>query len=419
MTYVAGNTDRVSRRTLAAGAFAVAVVALGYGIVLPLIPVMLNQLIPTPSPSDIAWHTSLLTGAFAIAPLIAAAPWGVLSDRYGRQPVLVIGLLGFSVTFGATAFPTSLVAFYAARLLNGAFAAAVFPTVLASVTDLGRDESWRGRAFALVSAASSVGLLAGPILGGLAADLPPLPYDFGAVPSWRVLAFLSVAVLALAAAATFVLIKPNGGESRSSLRHAPERKLSQVARLAFVLLAAVVAAGLGLFEVGLTLQSRVLAMSSSALGLMFAGCMVVMLLVQTLAFSPLARPARTQWFISPAFLLLGFGLTLILWSPGNSGLVLATAGVAAAGGFLSPALAYWLSYDSGTRAGVHLGLESAAVSIGQTLGSTTAVLLIGNSVWGAIWLTGLTIGSAAAALALSLYLSRSGKAVAAQIAQRR
>lgn len=408
------SDNHLSRRVLAAGAFAVATVALGYGIILPLLPVMIAQLVVAPSPSDIAWNTSLLTGTFAIAPLIAAGPWGLLSDRYGRQPVLLAGMIGFSVTFAVMAFPPSLPAFYILRLLNGVFAAATLPTILAWVTDLERDESRRARAFALVSAASSVGLLAGPMVGGLTADLPALPVALGALPSWRIAAFLGLAVLGLSAAVAIVFIGPGTGLVVSSADRTRRDKLSRAAQISVVLLAAAVAAGLGLFEVGLTLQSRVLAMPPSALGLMFAGCMVIMLLVQVLAFSPLAKPTTTQWFISPAFLLLGLGLALTLGSSDNGGLALGTAGVGAAGGFLAPALAYWLSYGSGRRAGVHLGLESAAVSVGQALGSTSAVVLIGASGVGVAWLSALTISAVAAGLALSSYLVRTGKVAAAR-----
>lgn len=406
---MAGSQDHLSRRALVVGAFAVAVVALGYGITLPLLPTMISELIAAASPSDIAWHTSLLTGAFAIAPLVAAGPWGLLSDRYGRQPILIVGMLGFALTFGAAMLPTTLLEFYALRLLNGVFAAAIVPSILALVTDLERDEPRRARSFALISAASSVGLLAGPMIGGLAADLPGLSRNLGGLPSWRIVTLVGVAILSLVAAGTIVLVGPNG---KPVIPTAPSQangdKLNPAARTVLVLLAALVAAGLGLFEVGLTLQSRTLAVSPSVLGFMFAGCMVIMLLVQALGFSPLAWPAITKWFISPAFLVLGLGLILILGSPSGSGLMFATAGVAAAGGFLAPVLAYWLSFGSGRRTGARLGLQSAAVSMGQTLGSTIAAVMIGDVAAGAAWLAALSISAAAAGLALSAYLGRSG-----------
>lgn len=59
---------------------------------------------------------------------------------------------------------------YLGRLLTGGFASAIVPSVLALVTDLERCHRRRARGFGWVSAASSIGLLAGPILGGVAAD---------------------------------------------------------------------------------------------------------------------------------------------------------------------------------------------------------------------------------------------------------
>lgn len=98
---------------------------------------------------------------------------------------------------------------------------------------------------------------------------------------------------------------------------------------------------------------------------MFAGCMVTMLLVQAIAFSPMVRPTAT-WFIALLFLIQGFGLVLIPLSGGETGLVGATAAVAASGGLLAPLLAYWLSYGARkSRAAAQLGLQSAAASIGQ------------------------------------------------------
>lgn len=212
---------------------------------------------------------------------------------------------------------------------------------------------------------------------------------------------------ALAAAGAVALVSPSGRSPSSSASHERQDKLGLWARTSLVLLAALVAAGLGLFEVGLTLQSRALAIPPSALGFMFAGCMVIMLLVQVLVFSPLARPTVTHWFIAPAILLLGVGLFLVQWAPGSSDLMLATAGVAAAGGFLVPALAYWLSYGSGRRAGTQLGLQSAALSVGQALGAVAAAGLISDSIAGAAWLVGLTIGAAAVALGFNIYLGQS------------
>ncbi|TGT79819.1 MFS transporter, partial [Mesorhizobium sp. M5C.F.Ca.ET.164.01.1.1] len=76
-------------------------------------------------------------------------------------------------------------------------------------------------------------------------------------------------------------------------------------------LAAAAAAGLGAFEVGLTLRNVELAMGPAALGLMFATCSVVMFAVQGLVFSPLVKPAAARLLVAPAFLVMAIGLALI------------------------------------------------------------------------------------------------------------
>jgi predicted MFS family arabinose efflux permease len=140
-------------------------------------------------------------------------------------------------------------------------------------------------------------------------------------------------------------------------------------------LAAIAAAGLGAFEVGLTLRSRALTMTPATLGLMFAACMAVMLFVQAIAFSRFVKPATTRWLIAPSFAVLGLGLAFIPFAGGSYALLAATGTVAAASGFLTPVLAYWVSWVSGRGQGAELGLQTAAVSFGQTLGAAGAGLL--------------------------------------------
>lgn len=191
---------------LATIVFAAFAVALGYGIILPSLHTILAQLAEAPDAVDEARHFSLLTAAFAAAPLVTAYPWGRLSDRFGRRPILITGLIGFAITFAGTIFQPSIPLLYLARLLNGGFAAAIIPSVLALVSDMEADETSRARAFGWVSVASTLGLLAGPVLGGVAADWRPWPdlveLPYGLVP------FALVALLALVAAVAVAVTLP-------------------------------------------------------------------------------------------------------------------------------------------------------------------------------------------------------------------
>ncbi|MER9655274.1 MFS transporter [Mesorhizobium sp. M0152] len=160
--------------SLLASAF---VVALGYGIVLPVLPMMVERLAGSTDPAFNARQIGLLTAAYVAAPVGAAFLWGKWSDSIGRRPVLVVGLTGFAVTLAASALAPNLLVLYVGRILNGGFAAAVGPTALAFIADTeggadteGEDDR-RTRAFGWMSMASIAGFLVGPMLGGLAAEL--------------------------------------------------------------------------------------------------------------------------------------------------------------------------------------------------------------------------------------------------------
>ncbi|MCA2245876.1 MFS transporter [Mycobacterium sp. WUMAC-067] len=101
----------------------------------------------------------------AFASLVLAA--GSLSDRYGRRPALLIGLLGFAVTSAVGALVDSSGALVAARFGMGAFAALIFPTTLSIITNTYPDRRQRAAALGGWGAVVGVGVAAGPVTGGL------------------------------------------------------------------------------------------------------------------------------------------------------------------------------------------------------------------------------------------------------------
>jgi EmrB/QacA subfamily drug resistance transporter len=100
----------------------------------------------------------------AFAGLVLAA--GSLSDRYGRRPALVVGLLGFAAASVAGAEATSAGALVAARAAMGVFAALVFPTTLSVISNAFTDRRQRAAALGGWGAVVGVGVAAGPVAGG-------------------------------------------------------------------------------------------------------------------------------------------------------------------------------------------------------------------------------------------------------------
>lgn len=113
---------------------------------------------------------SAMASAFLVANFVCQYPWGLLTDRWGRKPVLLVGLTGQALLAGVYVFISDPVLFVGLRVLEGAAAASILPSARAAIADLFPDNQ-RGRAYGLFSAFFNLGFLVGPAAGGLLAAI--------------------------------------------------------------------------------------------------------------------------------------------------------------------------------------------------------------------------------------------------------
>jgi MFS transporter, DHA1 family, tetracycline resistance protein len=148
--------------------FAVAVINnLSFGLMIPILPGLIRSFFhasmasATASAADWQFVFSLTWGAmqFVSGPVL-----GLLSDRFGRRPVLLISIFGLSIDFLVMTFAPTLSWLLLGRVLNGA-TAATFSTANAYVADISTAEN-RARNFGWMSAAFSIGFILGPVTGG-------------------------------------------------------------------------------------------------------------------------------------------------------------------------------------------------------------------------------------------------------------
>ena len=354
-------------------------VSMGYGIILPLLPYLIERLLGASSePARVSSATGLLTGLYTLSLFLFAAVWGHLSDRFGRRLILLIGLIGFSATMLTFAFIENLPAVYAERFLSGMFAAAVTPVALAVIGDLAATEEIRARRLTFVSLAGISGFLLGPMLGVFLTRGAP-----NWLPALNMAGSLTVPLMATAILSLLVAV----GVLFTVTRHQPaddvaRRKILPIAKPAAWLvpkllsISFIVSAGIGVFEVGLALRGKQeLGLSQYQIASMFTLCSLVMIVMQAIVFSPWIKPETTRWFIAPALAVLTVGLFLVPRASDFTQMLLVIGTVAASAGILSPIITFWISSKAGKSQGAELGKQTAAASLGAAIGSAAGGLL--------------------------------------------
>jgi len=140
-------------------------VYLGFGIIIPILPeVILQQGL-----SEV--HVGGLLTVYALASFFTAPLWGALSDRTGRKKLILIGLIGFSLSFFLFAlFIENLPLLYASRVVGGVFSGALYTAVTGFVADM-TDEENRNKYMGLLGMSIGLGFIFGPAIGGVLGNI--------------------------------------------------------------------------------------------------------------------------------------------------------------------------------------------------------------------------------------------------------
>jgi DHA1 family tetracycline resistance protein-like MFS transporter len=328
---------------------------LGFGIIIPLLPFYAESF------GASAFTIGLLGTCFSLMQFLFSPIWGRWSDRIGRKPIILVGLMGSCLSYLMLALSGSLAMLFIARIIGG-IAGANIPTAQAYIADVTTPEN-RARGMGMVGAAFGLGFIFGPAIGGILSTISP------ATPMW----FASALCLANFVAAWFLLPESRSADAVTkqlgrleAFRHAAKNP-TLLLLLALFFLVTLAFSG---FESTFAIFSEAkFGFTASTIGFVFAFIGIVLALVQGVLVGKVVKLVGERRLIPLAIfsIALGLGLIPLAWSVPA---LLGALGVMAFGmGFNNPALTAMVSRlsDPDDQGGI-LGLASSLSSLGRVVG---------------------------------------------------
>jgi MFS transporter, DHA1 family, multidrug resistance protein len=344
---------------------------IGFGIIIPVLP----QLVTDVSANTAKLNTGLLLSIYSLMSFLLSPLWGRLSERVGRRPVIMIGVLGFSLSFLLFGLSgDSLAIMYASRILGGLFSGAVVACIIAYVADITTEEE-RTKGMAVVGMSIGLGFTFGPAFGGYLSLIDHHTPFFAA----------SLLSLIVFVAAWFKLDESLPPDKRAtSVR---EKRVSrwiafQGALKYLYVLAFFVTFSLSILEATLQLYGMEhFDVTPKQIGLMFLFCGLAGALVQGGVVRRSVKKGQEPFYIALGLVISAVGFFLLLTA--NSWLI-ATIYLCVFGignSLIKPCVTSLITQKTTVGQGIASGLSSSMDSLGRIIGPLLGVTLLGAASW--------------------------------------
>ena len=350
-----------NRRQLLILSFTLVVVTLGFGLVMPIIPFYMEEF------GAGGTELGLLVASYAVMRLIFGPIWGSLSDRVGRKPILMIGVLGYSITMVGFGLATQLWMMFLARILAGVLSSATAPTTMAYISDSTSEED-RGGGMGMLGAAGGLGAIFGPAMGGLLAEWS-LSFPFFIAAGMSIMALVLIALLLPESLPQSDRSPRTTDQPIFDLRAWWKALFSPIGSL--LTLTFLVTGGLMIFYgiLGLYGLER-FGYGTSEVGVIFTVLGLVSAIGQGLLVGPLTKRFGDPTVIKAGFLLSAVSMLTVMLA-GQYTLLLVTIGLfSLANALLIPSITSLTSKRATLNQGVTMGLSNSFVSLGRIFGPT-------------------------------------------------
>lgn len=342
---------------------------IGFGIVLPLLPFYAEDLGATPL------EVTLIIASFSAMQLLAAPLWGRFSDTRGRRPLIIAGLFASALSYLIFALADSIAVLLLSRLAAGA-AGGTISVAQAYVADSTQGDE-RAHGMGLIGAASGLGIMLGPAIGGFFSQ-----WGLGAP------GFVAAGLCAANGLAALALLE-DSRHFRERRHEAPGARgeattlsgwARSLVRFPLGLLLAVYFLSISSFTamtavLALYLE-RVFAMDASDMGIIFTVAGAVTVVVRGAAVGRLVKRVGEAATVRSGTVILALSLAAIAFIPNRWWLGALIPLWALATGILFPSLHSLISRatDAGSQGSI-LGGSQLAGGLGRVLGPVWAGVL--------------------------------------------
>lgn len=342
------------------------VVMLGFGVIIPILPFYIKSF------GASGRALGLLMATHATMQFICAPIWGILSDRYGRKPILIVGVVGNALAHLLFGLSTELWMLFAARALAGILSSATMPTAMAYVADTTSEED-RGGGMGAMSAAIGVGVILGPGFGGWLGTISlSLP-------------FFVAAALSACALLPIIMILPESlppdartrrplGESTRLLKAMCQALLGPIAFL--LVLSFLLDLGFSAFEGVFGLFAlECYGYGPERVGTILVMFGVIFTIMQGILAGPLIRRFGEVFLIKVSLAACGVSFLLMLQAVNFIGVMLTVGFYAISNALLRPSVSSLISKRAASGQGEAMGLNNSFMSLGRIIGPAGAGFL--------------------------------------------
>lgn len=328
---------------------------LGIGLVIPVLPTIMNELHISGS------VVGYMVAAFAITQLIASPIAGKLVDNIGRKVMIVAGLFIFGLSEFLFGFGRSVEILFVSRMLGGVSAAFIMPAVTAYIADI-TTLAQRPKALGYMSAAISTGFIIGPGIGGFLAEIGTRVPFYAAGVLGLFAAILSLLFLKEPTRAT------DNEEAAPSMLGSVKRVFSPLYFIPFILIF-VLSFGLAAFESLFSLfVDHKFAFTPSDIAIIITGSGIVGALAQLILFDWLTKKMGEINVIRYSLILsavLTFAMTIVSH---YFAILFVTFFIFVGFDLIRPAVTSYLSKIAGNEQGFVGGMNSMFTSLGNIFG---------------------------------------------------